>query len=68
MIRAQALDLSFLRYAADYERGLGHVFGAQALIDFVNLHGQFARGQKHQSAGLGRGFVAKHFDNRDEKG
>ena len=38
------------------------------LILFVDLHGKFARGQQDQSAGLGRGFLAEHFDDRDQKG
>ena len=44
---------AFSAYAADYQRGLRHVLVAQLFVLFVNLHGQFARGQQDQSAGLG---------------
>ena len=40
---------------------------AKLFVLFVNLHGQFARGQKHQRVGLARGLFAKHFDDRDQK-
>ena len=49
---AQALDLRLLRDAADDQRGFGHVFRAQLLVLFVDLHGQFARWQQDQGVGL----------------
>src|ERR1022692_2722855 len=42
----EALDLSFLRYAADDQRSFGHGFRAQIFVLFVDLHGQLARGQQ----------------------
>ena len=50
---AQALDLSLLGDAADDERGLGHVLGAQLFVLFVDLHRKFARGQQDQSVAPG---------------
>ena len=38
--------------STESERGLGHSLGAQVFILFVNLHGQFARGQKDQRGRL----------------
>jgi len=34
----------------------------------VDLHGQFARGQKHQRTGVSRGLAAEHLDDRDQEG
>ena len=42
---AQALNLGFLGDAADDQGGFGHGLCAQVLVDLVDLHGQFARGQ-----------------------
>src|ERR1035438_8993763 len=64
---AQPLDLSFFRYAANHEGGLGHGFGTQLFVLFVDLHGQLARWQQDQSIGLDRRLFAKHFDHRDQK-
>ena len=42
---AEALDLRLLGYAADDQRRFGRGLAAQVFILFVDLHGQFARGQ-----------------------
>ena len=38
------------------------------LVLLVDLHGELARRQQHQSVGLARGLAAQHFDDGDQEG
>ena len=64
---AKAGYLRLLGHAADDQRRFGRGFTAKLFVLPVDLHGQLARRQQNQRAGVASFFALQHFDDRNQK-